>query len=230
MIDVDKAVIARLKREGKEFEILVDCDKALELKKGKSVSIDDVIATDEIYKDVKKGEKAGEKDLENIFKTTDVREISKEIVLKGVIQLTRDHIAKEKEEKKRQIINIIHRNAIDPKTGLPHPPQRIENAMREAKIHIDESKSAEEQIDEVLKIIKQIIPIRLDRKKLQVIVPARFAGQCYHIFKSYGEHRQEWLSDGSLRVEVELPAGIVDEFFGKLNSVCHGEVESREIS
>ena len=33
---------------------------------------------------------------------------------------------------------MIHRNAVDPKTGLPHPPQRIESAMEEAKIHVDE--------------------------------------------------------------------------------------------
>lgn len=34
MVDVDKAVISRLKKSGKDFEVLVDPIKALEFKKG----------------------------------------------------------------------------------------------------------------------------------------------------------------------------------------------------
>ncbi|MFH1592312.1 MAG: ribosome assembly factor SBDS [Candidatus Woesearchaeota archaeon] len=229
MVDVDKAVIAKLKKEGKNFEILVDCDKALELRKGKSVGMDDVLATDDVFKDVKKGEKASEHDLQSLFGTTDVREVSKKIILDGVVQLTREHLAREREEKRKQIVNIIHRNAIDPKTGLPHPPQRIENAMEEAKVHIDENKRAEDQVEDILNKIKPIIPIKFEKKKLQVIIPPKYAGQTFHVFKSYGEHKEEWLGDGSLRVKIELPAGIVDEFFGKLNSICRGEVESKEL-
>ncbi|MEK6922804.1 MAG: ribosome assembly factor SBDS [Nanoarchaeota archaeon] len=229
MIDVDKAVMAKLKKEGKIFEILVDCDKALELRKGKSVSMDDILATDEIYKDVKKGEKASEHDLLKLFNTSDPLIISKEIILHGDVQLTREHLAREREEKKRRIINIIHRNAVDPKTGLPHPPQRIENAIIEARVHIDENKKAEDQVEAVLNKIKPIIPIKFEKKRMQVIIPPKYAGQSYHVFKFYGGHKEEWLNDGSLKVEIELPAGIVDEFFGKLNSICHGEVESREV-
>ncbi len=229
MVNVDKAVIARFKKDGKEFEILVDCDKALELRSGKSISMDDIIATDDIYRDVRKAEKAREKDLKDVFNTTDFREISRYIIMHGEVQLTRDHLARVREEKRRQIIAIIHRNAVDPKTGLPHPPQRIALAIDEARVRIDEHKSAEQQLDDVLKKIRAIIPIRFETKKMQVIIPARFAGSCYHILKSYGEHKDEWLGDGSLKVEVDLPAGIVDEFFGKLNVICHGEVESREI-
>ena len=35
MVDVDKSVIARYKTQGKNFEILVDCDKALAYREGK---------------------------------------------------------------------------------------------------------------------------------------------------------------------------------------------------
>lgn len=225
MVDVDKAVIAKLKKEGKNFEILVDCDKALELRKGKVVSIDDVIAVDNIFKDVKKGEKASENDLKSIFGSADVREVSKIIIKDGVVQLTREHLAREREEKRKQIVNIIHRNAVDPKTGIPHPPQRIESAMEEAKIRIDENKSAENQIEEILKKLQMLIPIKFEKKKVQVVIPAKYAGQCYSILKSYNAS-EEWMTNGNLRGVVELPAGIVDEFFGKLNSICHGEVES----
>ena len=38
MVSIDKAVVARLKRNGKNFQILVDCEKALEFRKGKNIS------------------------------------------------------------------------------------------------------------------------------------------------------------------------------------------------
>ena len=59
MVDVNKAIIARLKKEGEIFEILVDCDKALDFKSGKKIALDDVLATFDIFKDVKKGLKEG---------------------------------------------------------------------------------------------------------------------------------------------------------------------------
>lgn len=225
MVDVNKAVIAKLKREGKEFEILVDCDKALELREGKPIGIDDILAVDDIFKDVKKGEKASEHDLEKTFKTKDAREISKIIIKEGIVQLTKAHLAKQREEKKKQIINLIHMNAVDPKTGIPHPPQRIESALEEAKVHIDENKKAEDQISDIIKKLQTILPIKFEKRKIKIVIPAKYAGQCYNVLKRYNAI-EEWMNNGNLKGIVELPAGIVDEFFGRLNSICHGEVES----
>ena len=39
--------------------------------------------------------------------------------------------------------------------------------------------------------------------------------------------KTDWKSDGSLESTVEIPAGIIDEFFSKLNGLCHGEVFSK---
>ncbi len=192
MVNVDEAVIAKLNKDGKEFEILVDCDKALELREGKSVSIDDVVATDEIYKDVKKGLKVSTHDLKSVFGTEDVREVSKQIILKGVVQLTREHLARRREEIRKQIINIIHRNAVDPKTGIPHPPQRIESAINEAKVHIDENKKPEEQVEGILSKLKPIIPIKFEKKNIVVTIPAKFASRTQYVLKSFGVTNEEW--------------------------------------
>ncbi|MCX6712030.1 MAG: ribosome assembly factor SBDS [Candidatus Woesearchaeota archaeon] len=227
MVDVNKAVIARLKEDGKIFEILVDENKALEYRTGKSVSLSDIIAVDDIFKDVKKGDKASEHDLLSVFKTNDVFKISDEIIKKGDIQLTAQHTAKVREEKRKRIIDLIRRNAIDAKTGLPHPPQRIESAMEEAKVHIDDHKTAEEQVEDVLKKIRVIIPIKFETKEIEVIIPAKFAGQSYHILKKYKMLKDEWLSNGNLQAIIEIPSGVQDDLFNDLNKICHGEVESK---
>jgi len=225
MVDVDRAVIARLKKQENVFEILVDCDRALEYRAGKNVSLDDVVAVDHIFKDVKKGERASDNVLKSVFGTEDPTEIAKTIIKEGEIQLTAAHREKIREEKRRRIVEIIHRNAIDSKTGLPHPPQRIENAMNEAKVHIDENKGAEEQIDDILKKIRVIIPIKFEVRELAVKIPNKYAGQSYGILKRYKLLRDEWQNDGSLVAIVEIPAGIQDEFMGQLNKITHGDVE-----
>ena len=69
MVNVDKAIIARIKKEGEMFEILVDCDKALAYRKGEG-ELKEVLATNEIFKNVKMSERASETDMQKLFHTT----------------------------------------------------------------------------------------------------------------------------------------------------------------
>ena len=228
MVGIDKAVVARLKINGNNFEILVDCEKALEFRKGKNISLYDILASDIIYKDNRKGERVSENDLMAVFKTTDVHEVVKIILREGEIQIKKEIRDSEREEKLRKIINLIHRNCVDSKTGLPHPPQRIESAMEEAKVRIDENKSAEEQVDSVVDKLRIIIPIKFETKRIELVIPAKYSGASFRILKMYGKMlKNEWKNDGSLDAVVEIPAGIIDEFFSQLNGICHGEVSSK---
>ena len=67
----------------------------------------------------------------------------------GEIQLTTEYKNKLRDQKRKQIVNLISRNAVDPSNNLPHPPQRIENALNEAKVKIDEFHTAEEPLGTV---------------------------------------------------------------------------------
>lgn len=227
MVSVDKAVIARLKREGKNFEILVDCEKAIEFKQGKS-SLEDAVVTFDIFEDVKKGLHASEHDMEKIFETKDKQKVSEIIIKKGDIQLTTEYQNKLREEKKKHIVNLIHRNAINPQTNAPHPPQRIENAIGEAKVNIDYFKSAEEQVQEIIKQINAILPIKYEIREISIKIPSQYAGQSFTILKQFGKVlRDDWQSDGSLLALVEVPAGLQNELFDKLNNLTHGSIETK---
>ena len=226
MVDVDKAIIARLKKQGKNFEILVDCNKAIDFKHGKEISLNDVVATNDIFEDVKKGSHASENDLKKIFGTDDANEIAKIIIEEGEIQLTAEYKSKLREEKKKQIINLIHRNAIDPKTNLPHPVTRIELAMHEAKVNIDEFKKAEAQVEDIIKKLRSIIPLKYEIREIAVKIPAQFSGQIYGILKQFGKIiKDEWQNDGSLVIFMEIPAGLQMELTDKLNHLTHGDID-----
>lgn len=229
MTDLGSSVVARLRKDGNEFEILVDCDKAMQFKKG-SGSLDDALVTTDIFKDIKKGEHASEHEIERIFGTDDKKKVAEIILKQGEIQLTTEYKNKLREQKRKQIITLISRNSIDPKTNLPHPPQRIENALDEVRVRIDEFKNAEEQIQDIIKQLSSVLAIRYEIKILSITIPAEVGGKSYTILKRYATIiKEKWLNDGSLLVEVEVPAGLQNELFDGLNNIAHGRIEISEV-
>lgn len=228
LVSVEAAVIARLVIHGEHYEVLVDPDLALDFKHGKDVDIAKALAVDTIFKDAKKGDRASEEHMAKVFATSDPLAIAKQIIQKGEIQLTTDQRRRMLEDRKKQIVALITRNAINPQTGAPHPPQRIEKAMEETRVHVDLNKSAEEQVQIVIKALRPILPIRFEERTIAVKIPAQYAARAYSVVKGFGNIRKdEWLNDGSWAFLMELPAGIVEEFFNELNALTKGEVETK---
>ncbi len=228
MTTVDEANVIKLKTHGQSFEILADSTKALQVKSGAEIDIRDVLAAQKIFTDAKKGMEASPNALKSIFKTDDPLEVAKLIIQKGEIPLTAEYKQNLREQKKKQIINIIHRNAVDPKTHAPHPPQRIEAALEDAKFHIDEGKEANKQVEDALKAIRTILPIKFEIKEIAAKIPPDYAAKSYPIFNSFGKKlREDWQTDGSLVVVVEIPGGLEEDFHNKLNALCHGDVETK---
>jgi len=228
MVTVDDAVIARLKTHGQSFEVLVDCSNAIAVKGNKQVDMKDVLAAMKIFSDAKKGLEASETAMKQIFQTADPEEVAKQIIKKGDIQLTSEYRNNLRENKRKQIINIIHRNGVDPTTHAPHPVNRIENALEEAKFHVDEFTSVQEQVQEALKKLKPIIPIRFEVKELQVKIGPQYAAKAYATVKKYGTIlKEEWQNNGYYVAVLEMPGGMESEFYEKINEICHGEVEAK---
>jgi len=225
MVSLDSAVIARLKTHGEVFEILVDPDLALEYMENKSVDFNELLAINTIFKDAKAGEKASEQSMNKVFGTTEFRSIVDKILKKGEVHLTTEQRKKILEDKKKQIIAIIARNAINPQTNTPHPPGRIERAMEEAKVSISMTKSTKEQVDSILREIRPIIPIKFATLNVAVKIPAQYAGSSYKILREFGEVKKEDWDKGDLLCLLEIPAGLQDEFYNRLNNLTHGEVK-----
>ncbi len=227
MVSVDKAIIARYEKGGQRFEILVDPDLAWKLKKGEDVDLDEMLATFEVFRDVRKGERAPESEVQKVFGTTDIYEIAKRIVREGEVHLTTEQRRRLYEETRQKIAHIIARRAIDPRTGAPHTVQRILAAMDQTKVHVDIFKSPEEQVQSVVDAIRRIIPIRIENKKLELIIPAHYASKAYGKLHSYKVIRENWQSDGSLRVVIEIPAGILEDVLHEFANITHGDIQSK---
>mgnify|MGYP001770627635 FL=1 len=223
-----KAAVAKLDRGGEHFEILIDPDAALEFKMGKPMGIDKILIHEEIFKDAKKGLRASEQALKRIFGTTDVRKIAEIIIKEGEIPLTAEQRRRLVEDKKRQIVEWISRNCIDVRTKTPVPPQRVENALDQVRVSIDPFKPPEEQVQEILKEIQRVLPIKVATARVALSVSSTHAQRVKGIVAKMAKIVNErYKSDGSWEAVLELPAGLQDVLISKVNDVTHGDADIR---
>jgi ribosome maturation protein SDO1 len=226
----ERYTVARITRDGEHFEILVKPQPALNYTMGKTTSISEVLITDTIFTDANKGTKAGEDKLKAAFQTTDTRKVAETILRKGTLQLTTDQRRKLTAEKRKQIIAFIARQAVNPKTNLPHPSIRIEQAMEQIHYSIDPFKETEEQAKDIIKLLRPILPLKIEQIQIKVQIPPEYAAKAYGTVKGYGTiKREEWRADGSWFSIIEMPAGLYGPFLDKLGELTKGNAEAKKM-
>ena len=253
-IDLGGYIIGRIENSGRVFEMLMDPEKAWDakkkireeintrLKEGKEKSrltVEEILNDQKIdlelifesfivFEDLRRGKKATDGDMEAVFNTTDGMKIAGHILLDGDIHWTKAQREEERQKKLKQIITIISKNAINPQNKKPHPSQRIEKAIEEANVKIDLMRSAEEQVEDVVKSIRAIIPIRIEQVEMAIKIPTAFTAKGYNIVAQYVQiKKEEWQSDGAWVAVVSLPAGLQMELIDKLNKLTHGRVQTK---
>jgi ribosome maturation protein SDO1 len=209
--------------EGEKFEIMVKPDPALDYKLGKKKDLSAVLVSDEIYTDSGKGTRPSSEKLLKAFNTEDQTEIAQIILEKGDLNLTTDQRRKMIEDKRKQIVTFIAKTYVDPKSHLPHPPLRIEQAMKDGRVSIDPQKSVDEQVNDIVDKLRSIIALKSESLQLEIIIPAQFASQSYAVLKSVGSlKKEEWQNNGSLKAILEIPAAARPNVIDRLGSITKG--------
>ncbi len=232
MISLDEAVTARLESHGARFEVLVDPDAALEIKRDEfDGDLEDVIAARDVFENAGRGDRPAEEDLEKVFDTTEPLEIIPEVIKRGEIQITAEQRRRIQEQKRKQLVNTITRNAVNPQMDdAPHPPDRIESALEEAGFTVDPMEPVETQVDDALDALRPVIPIRFDEITVAAQLPADYAGSGQAKVREFGDlEREEWQADGSWIGVVTFPAGMQNDFYDLVNEVTSGEAETRVV-
>ena len=224
----DKFTTARLSVSGERFEILVKPEQALQFKMGKAIPISQLVVIEEIYSDANKGTRSSTEKLQKSFGTTDSLKIAEEILRKGELQLTTEQRRQLVEEKRKQIVAFLVRHCIDPRSGAPHPPLRIEQALSQIRISIDPFKSTEEQAKAIVDDLRPIIPLKMEQMQVAVKIFAEHAAKAYGAVKNFGTiDREEWQKDGSWVGVVEMPAGLYGSFVERLGKLTQGTVQTK---
>jgi len=168
--------------------------------------------------------------MHQLFGTSDPHEVAKIILKEGHVPQTEDMIKTQIDQRKRQLIDLIHRSVIDPNTGRPHPPQRIETAMNDAKVRVDPNQIPERQLHDVVQQLRVHLPMKFETRELFIRIPVKYVGRTLsHIKQATKVLKESWDNDGSLLATVEVPAGIQEELEAMLNSTTKGEAEIKTL-
>jgi len=230
MVDLENAIVARFESHGETFEILIDPDVVRYVREGKDIDLMEHMVIDDIFNDARKGTRPSEEKILEVFKTNDVLDIARTIILRGEVQLTTDQRREITESKRKRIIAEIARNAINPQTKTPHPATRIELALEEAKFHVDPFKPVDQQIKKAMDILRPLIPIKFARTRIAVRLSAEDYGRCFEELKSIGTiEQEEWQKDGTWIGILDIPAGMYDEFIARLKAKTKGAADIRAL-
>ena len=216
MVSLDDAVLARLEKDGKRYEALVDPDLVEQWKEDSTdINLDDFMAMDEIFHDARAGERPTEDALLKSFETLDVASILRIILTKGSIQLTTAQRKARVENMRQQIIHHIHSQAIDPKSKSPHPRTRIELALEESKYSVDPFKRLEDQVKDAIARLKPLIPLSFESVRLAFRIPGSAYGSVSQILRTH-QQKEGWLENGDWACVVEIPAGMKGDLIGQV--------------
>jgi len=219
--------IARIKKNGKNFEILVDLEEALNVKKDNpGADLSSAVLTEDIFYNLKSGEHASNQDLEEIFGTIDIMEVAEKIIREGEVVRTTESIKKEHETKYKQVVDFLSKNAVSPE-GHPYTSDRIMKSLSEANVSV-KNKSIESQINEIIDQLSKILPVKIEKKRVKLTIPSLHIGKSYGVIKEF-LIEENWLSNGDLQAVVEMPTALIFDFYDKINSATHGAVLSEEL-
>ncbi len=228
MVSLDEAVTARLERGGSRYEILVDPDLVEAWKNDpESVQLSDLLAAEEVWSDSKTGDRPTTEALEGAFGSTDLAVCVERILTQGSIQLTTAQRKQMVEDKMKQIVTEIAQTATDPKTRLPHPQTRIENALAETRFKPDPFLSIERQVQDAVDILKPVIPLQFITVKLAFKIPGKDYGGVSQLLRD-SIQREQWLEDGSWACVVEVPGGMRNEIISRVANRSSG-LEVKEL-
>lgn len=228
-LDSDEAI--RIRYDGdKVFEILVEPKPAKEVKfEDRDHDIQRLLFVQDIFTDANEGEKASPSELDEEFGTKQIMEAAEEIFEKGDMQLTTDQKAKMREDKRQQVISMIARRAQNPKTGNPHPPQRVENALEEAGFDFDAMENVEPQFKDAIEAIRPIIPVSLEEKTVAVKVPSDSGGKAYNMIQERADVIEEQWGSEYFFAKITVPAGILTELMEDLQELTSGNSEVKDV-
>ncbi len=218
---------ARIKKGGKHFEILVDLDEAMKVKRNEDdANLEVAVLTDAVFHNLKSGEHAGDADLDEFFGTRNFIEVAEKIIKDGEVVQTAESMRANQDAKYKQIVEFLAKNAVSPE-GRPYTPDRIMKALSEARINV-KNKPIESQVEEIMDKLSKILPIKIETKKVKLTIPAIHTGKAYGVVKNF-IIKESWKNNGDLEIIVEMPSALVFDFYDKINGVTRGSVLSEEL-
>jgi len=163
--------VVRYKKGGKRFEVACYKNKVVNWRNGTEKDLDEVLQSTTVFSNVSKAVLAKDKDLQEVFGTTDQEKICILILEKGEFQVSDKERKLEYSNLFKDVASILVDKCINPETQRPYTITMLERALRDVHFNPDPKRSAKQQALEALPLLRQRFPIERARMRLQVLAP-----------------------------------------------------------
>jgi len=185
-------------------------------KEGK-LGFNNVCSTTTIFTNSKKGEQAKESDLMDVFETTNEEEVCKLILKMGTLQLTAKEREAKVQQKRQQILHHIHSNWEDPKSKLPHPMLRLENAFKASKCKVDVEGDAMKQAEDAVKKMKgDLLFARISQIQGTLTLEMKYIGVVEGMIRRFATVNKTDYEGSNVVYQFECSRGNLEIFQGAL--------------
>ena len=106
--------------------------------------------------------------------------------------------------------------------------ERIENAIKQAKIRIDPNEHAETQISRIMDALKPLIPISIEQVEVNLRIPIQFAGRVRSELSKRAVIQKDTWGASEWICQVRFYAGMKSEIYDTLNRLTNGQLISEE--
>lgn len=130
----------------------------------------EVLQTETVFNNVSKGQVAKKEDLMKAFGKDDLTEICKDILAKGELQVSEKERHANLDSMFKEIATMCADKCVNPETNRPYPVTIIEKAMKDAHYSIKPNKNVKSQALDVIKLLKEHIPIEKAQMRVKISV------------------------------------------------------------
>eukprot|EP00038_Savillea_parva_P028630 m.66226 g.66226 ORF g.66226 m.66226 type:complete len:252 (+) comp8345_c0_seq4:152-907(+) len=174
-IRLTNVAVVRHKKGGKRFELACYRNKVMSWRNKEEVDLDEVLQTHTVFNNVSKGQVAKKADLVKAYGTEDDEKIVLEILAKGQLQVSKEEREKSSEALFTEIAKDVAVRCVNPDTNRPYPIAQIERAMKDMHFSVQPTQAAKKQALEVIKVLKETIPIERAQMRLSIRLPKAVA-------------------------------------------------------
>lgn len=204
-IRLTNVAIVRMKRGGKRFEVACYKNKVVSWRSKTETDLDEVMQTVNVFTNVSKGAVAKKEDLMKCFGHDDIKKICIEILDKGELQISEKERQTKLESSLKDVATIVSEKCINSETKRPFPVSIIEKSMKQIHFSINPKKNTKQQALEVIKKLKEVLPIERCMMKLRIVTHKRNKEKLKELAQEIESEHVE--GDGILEVIMSINPG-----------------------
>eukprot|EP00053_Salpingoeca_punica_P005646 m.55708 g.55708 ORF g.55708 m.55708 type:complete len:252 (-) comp13336_c0_seq4:723-1478(-) len=196
-IKLTNVAVVRLRKNALRFELACFRNKVMSFRQGLEKDLDEVLQIHTIFSNVSKGLVSSKADLEAAFPDMKEEDIILEILRKGEQQVSKEERDSQLDQTFKEVATIISDKCINPDTKRPYTISQIERAMHDIHISIQPSKSTKKQALEVMKLLKEHVPLERASMSVRIVLPKKEAKQVQANLKELlgAIESQDWQGD-----------------------------------